>query len=56
MVLAKVQGRQDQRDQYRLEHQKKKAYGLLNSLEGIEQCKKRFFDVEPVFGILKRTP
>lgn len=36
-----------------LERQKKKAYELLNSPEGIERRKKRCFDVEPVFGNIK---
>lgn len=37
-----------------LERQKKQAYELLNSQEGIERRKKkRCFDVEPVFGNIK---
>lgn len=38
-----------------LERQKKKAYELLNSPEGIERRKKRCFDVEPVFGNIKEN-
>jgi len=36
-----------------LERQKKKAYELLNSPEGIERRKKRCYDVEPVFASIK---
>lgn len=36
-----------------LERQKKRAYELLNSAEGIERRKKRCFDVEPVFASIK---
>jgi transposase len=38
-----------------LERQKRKAYELLNSPEGIEKRKKRCFDVEPVFGNIKEN-
>ncbi len=37
-----------------LERQKKQAYQLLNSEDGIAHRKKRCYDVEPIFGNINR--